>query len=152
MINVLKSDKQYNKFDKAWVLNNKLYATNSYVILSHDLKLPNGVITLENLIKVRDKAYKFSEVLENTKLKYHQENTSGNILIHCFMGASRSASIVIYYLMQTQKKEDDTHYTFDDAVSFLKDKRIVVNPTFRLTKDLAQSVMIKKEQKNLCHY
>ncbi|AYV77013.1 MAG: dual specificity phosphatase [Barrevirus sp.] len=81
-------------------------------------------------------------------IKYHQENTPGNILIHCFMGASRSASIVIYYLMRSQKKEDNTYYTFDDAISFLKDKRIVVNPTFRLTKDLAQSIMIKPGQVN----
>jgi protein-tyrosine phosphatase len=84
-------------------------------------------------------------------IKYYQENVAGNpsgdpcgnILIHCFMGASRSASIVIYYLMRSQKKEDNTYYTFDDAISFLKDKRIVVNPTFRLTKDLAQSMMVK---------
>lgn len=61
-------------------------------------------------------------------------NQEGNILIHCYMGASRSASIMIYYLM---KKYD---YTFDDALNFIKDKRIVVNPTFRLTKDLAQSM------------
>jgi len=34
-------------------------------------------------------------------IKYHQEHTNGNILIHCFMGASRSASIVLYYLIKT---------------------------------------------------
>ena len=79
-------------------------------------------------------------------IKFHQENTSGNILVHCFMGASRSASIVIYYPMRTQKKEDGTYYTFDDAISFLKDKRVVVNPTFRLTKDLAQSIMPPKKE------
>lgn len=83
-------------------------------------------------------------------IKYHQEHTPGNILIHCFMGASRSASIVIYYLMQTQKKNDNMYFTFDDAIAFLKEKRIVVNPTFRLTKDLAQSVMIKQENKEDC--
>ncbi len=82
-------------------------------------------------------------------IKFHQENTTGNILIHCFMGASRSASIVLYYLMRTQKKEDNTYFSFDDAVSFLKEKRIVVNPTFRLTKDLAQSIMIKTDVTNV---
>ncbi len=83
-------------------------------------------------------------------IKYHQEHTPGNILVHCFMGASRSASIVIYYLMRTQKKPDNTYFTFDDAIAFLKEKRIVVNPTFRLTKDLAQSVMVKPENKEDC--
>ena len=75
-------------------------------------------------------------------IQFHQRNTKGNILIHCFMGASRSASIVLYYLMRTQKHEDDKPYTFDDAVSYLKKKRITVNPTFRLIKDLASSISI----------
>jgi len=69
-----------------------------------------------------------------------RETTPGNILIHCFMGASRSASIVLYYLMRTMKHDDGKPYTFDDAVQFLRDKRIIVNPTFRLTKDLASSI------------
>lgn len=73
-------------------------------------------------------------------IKYHQENTEGNILIHCYMGASRSASVVIYYLMRTKKRDDGTPYTFDDALKFLKEKRPIVNPTFRFTKDLAKSI------------
>lgn len=68
-------------------------------------------------------------------IKYHQENTKGNILIHCFMGASRSASLVIYYLIKTKS------YSFDEALNFVKNKRAIVNPTFRLTKDLASSIM-----------
>lgn len=77
-------------------------------------------------------------------IKKYQKEMEGNILIHCFMGASRSASIVIYYLMRTHKHDDGRSFTFDDAVQFLRSKRITVNPTFRLTKDLASSVMVKK--------
>jgi len=55
---------------------------------------------------------------------------SGNILIHCYMGASRSASIVIYYLMKTR------NCTFEEALKYLIDKRPHVNPTFRFAKDL----------------
>lgn len=73
-------------------------------------------------------------------IKYHQENTEGNILIHCYMGASRSASVVIYYLMRTKKHDDGTPFSFDDALNFLKEKRPIVNPTFRFTKDLAKSI------------
>lgn len=73
-----------------------------------------------------------------------QNNNGGNILIHCFMGASRSASIVIYYMMKTMKHSNGRYYTFDDAVDYLKQKRITVNPTFRLTKDLASSMMVKQ--------
>jgi len=69
---------------------------------------------------------------------FYQKNNTGNILIHCFVGASRSASIVLYYLMKNKS------YTFDEALNFLKERRPIVNPTFRLTKDLASSFMENK--------
>lgn len=72
---------------------------------------------------------------------YHQRNTEGNILIHCYMGASRSASVLIYYLMKTQKNNNGEYLTFDEALNFIKSKRTIVNPTFRFTKDLAKSMM-----------
>ncbi len=73
--------------------------------------------------------------LERTYDDVLQCQENGNVLIHCYMGASRSASVVIYYLMRRHG------YTFDDALEFLRNKRSVVNPTFRLTKDLAESIM-----------
>lgn len=76
-------------------------------------------------------------------IQYHQKNTSGNILVHCFMGASRSASLVIYYLMKTKKNSNGRLFNFDEAVQFIREKRIIVNPTFRLTKDLANSIINK---------
>jgi len=69
-------------------------------------------------------------------INYCQQNIQGNILIHCFMGASRSASIVLYYLMKTMKHQNNIPYNFDDSIKFLKSKRKIINPTFRLTKDL----------------
>lgn len=80
-------------------------------------------------------------------ITHQQKHTQGNILIHCFMGASRSASLVIYYLMNTKRQANGNFFTFDEAVNFLRDKRIIVNPTFRLTKDLASSIMVKKINK-----
>lgn len=72
---------------------------------------------------------------------YYQNNEeykNKNILIHCFVGASRSATIVIYYLMKSK------NYTFDEALNYVRQKRPIVNPTFRLTKDLAHSIMVNK--------
>ena len=77
-------------------------------------------------------------------ITFHQENTPGDILIHCFMGASRSASIVLYYLMKKKRHVDGKAYSFDDALKFIKSKRTIVNPTFRLTKDLASSIYMNK--------
>ena len=45
-----------------------------------------------------------------------------NVLVHCMAGASRSATIVIAYLMWTKKMK------FDDALEFAKNKRSIVYP------------------------
>jgi len=71
------------------------------------------------------------------KIRKHQrKEKDNNILIHCFMGASRSATIVIFYLMKRY------NYTFDEAFAFIKSLRPIVNPTFRFAKDIAQSTII----------
>ena len=44
------------------------------------------------------------------------------ILVHCMAGASRSATIVIAYLMWIQKMK------FDDALNFVNSKRPIVDP------------------------
>lgn len=58
--------------------------------------------------------------------QFIKSNPSHNILIHCVFGASRSGSVVIYYLMK-EKKID-----FQTALLFVKEKRSIVrvNPGF----------------------
>lgn len=75
--------------------------------------------------------------------QYIKQRTDGNILVHCYMGSSRSASVVIYYITKTLKKENGQYYTFDEALEYVKKKRGIVNPTFRFTKDLAKSIMLE---------
>jgi protein-tyrosine phosphatase len=58
-------------------------------------------------------------------------NTKDNILIHCYMGSSRSATIVIYYLM---RKYD---MTLEQAIKFVKEKRNIVNPTNKFIEELS---------------
>lgn len=64
------------------------------------------------------------------KIKEFQKKNKGNILIHCVMGASRSASIVCYYLMR--------EYNFDPEKIYhaMKLKRECVNPTNIFYNDL----------------
>ena len=69
-------------------------------------------------------------------IKHHQDNTPGNILIHCFMGASRSVSIVIHYLMKTMVNKDGSNYTFEEALQYIKNKRPIINPTNKLSDDV----------------
>lgn len=45
-----------------------------------------------------------------------------NVLVHCMAGISRSATIILAYLMKTYK------YRFDDALQYVRARRPIVNP------------------------
>ena len=161
----------YNEYSTFWsrpthAIDN-IYLGSAFNAASYDLlkelnikMIINATTEISNYYEDNDEftyvRYKLYDNNKNSIKKYlersfndiqkQQQTVNGNILIHCFMGASRSASIVLYYLMRTKKHHDGRSYTFDDAVAYLKGKRITVNPTFRLTKDLASSVMEKDEK------
>lgn len=46
----------------------------------------------------------------------------GNVLVHCHMGISRSAAIILGYLMKTKQ------WTLEKSLWVLKVKRPIVNP------------------------
>lgn len=58
------------------------------------------------------------------------QSNGGNILIHCYMGSSRSASIVLAYLIYKY------NYSLSDALLFLKDKRNIVNINVNFIDDI----------------
>lgn len=64
---------------------------------------------------------------ENIKLHFEDsidfmKNAEGNVLVHCVSGISRSATIVIAYLMKIQDM------TFQQAFDFVKERRSIVSP------------------------
>lgn len=59
-----------------------------------------------------------------------RQNPKAKILVHCHMGKSRSASIVIYYLMRSRG------WSFEEALEFLKNKRPLVSPNVWYTRQL----------------
>ena len=67
----------------------------------------------ENIRIYLDGTYKFiDDALKN----------GGRVFVHCYAGVSRSASILIAYLMKAKKMK------FDEALNLLKSKRSKVNP------------------------
>lgn len=60
-------------------------------------------------------------------------NPDARVFVHCFKGVSRSASVVIYYLMRTQ------HLSFQEALNAVKEKRPSVNPHIYFWAMLANS-------------
>ncbi len=74
----------------------------------------------------------YLEKIYNQIISYQELNNNKNIFIHCFMGASRSATVVAYYLMKKH------NYSVDDAIKFMKHKRNVVNPTMLFYQELKE--------------
>ena len=68
----------------------------------------------ENILPYLDKA---ADLINN----FIKENKDKKILVHCFMGSSRSATVVIAYLIKYKG------YSRRDALNFLKQKRDIVN-------------------------
>lgn len=84
-------------------------------------------------IPIRDDNYEsiknyFKE--SHIMIKKFMENNDGNILVHCYMGASRSASIIINFI-STETQKDIT-----EVLEELTKKRPIVNLTEKLTRDL----------------
>jgi protein-tyrosine phosphatase len=74
----------------------------------------------------------YLELTYNEIIKFQRENPNKNILIHCFMGASRSASILTYYLYKKH------NYSVNDAIIYIKNKRDVVNLTVLFYNELCE--------------
>lgn len=63
-----------------------------------------------------------------------------NVYVHCAMGISRSASVVIYHLMRI------SGLTFDQAYTIVKNKRGIIQPNegfVRQLKDLEKKIVRK---------
>ena len=54
--------------------------------------------------------------------EFVQRNLDHNILVHCYMGISRSASFVIFYLMKVNK------WDYDTCIKFIREKRPSADP------------------------
>jgi hypothetical protein len=64
------------------------------------------------------------------KILEYQEKNDGNLLIHCFVGASRSVSVAIYYLMKKK------NMTLNEAIMYIKNKRYLIHPSETLLQSL----------------
>ena len=106
---------------------NQLKQNNIGMIVNVSEEIPNYYLEdfMYTRIPIRD--YNESSILEYlditiTKIhKYLEDNPDKNVFIHCFMGSSRSASVVIAYLIKYNQM------IYDDAYEFTKSKRPIVN-------------------------
>ena len=62
--------------------------------------------------------------------KFIKINSENNILIHCGLGVSRSASLVIFYLMKEKGWDYDTSYLY------IKERRPSIDPNYGFSQQL----------------
>ena len=112
----------------------KLEVSNINCVLTILSGFQNIMDCLVKKYKANSIQHKFIEAEDNTKtditiyidecLDYITNGLkSGNVLVHCFGGASRSASMVIAYLMKTQ------NLSFEESQAFVKAKRKRIGPS-----------------------
>ena len=122
---------------------NLLVDNNILSIVNVTNNIPNfyeddGLIYL-NIIKNDDGEDIFTyEELEQTYDFINKSNN--NVLIHCVFGRSRSATIVLYYLIKKY------NLSCNDALELLKKKRYYINPSLKFLDNLKK---ILNNQKNL---
>ncbi len=83
---------------------------------------------------IKDNNYDdISEILEQTYDLIDKHLTKGDgLLVHCYMGASRSASVIIYYLMRKY------NWTYDKSLLYVSEKRKLINLTHKFDLILRQ--------------
>ena len=70
------------------------------------------------------------------------DKNDGNILIHCYMGSSRSATIILLYLM------DKYDYSLEKALKFIKEKRDIVNINTQFIENLNKFIRNEYDNEN----
>ena len=82
--------------------------------------------------KLKENIYPFLNTCADSIHNYIQSYPNKNILIHCFMGSSRSATILMAYIIKYKG------YSRRDALNFLRDKRDLVNINIDFFEQLGQ--------------
>jgi protein-tyrosine phosphatase len=95
----------------------------------------NSKFTYYKFSILDEKKNKISDYFNNFINTYNKHRDK-NILIHCYMGASRSACLVLLYLIYEKKM------SFEDANNFLKEKRTIVNINIEFISELKKFLNI----------
>jgi protein-tyrosine phosphatase len=131
--------------DQTFIMDN-IYLGSAYNANNRDLLDKYNIKTILNVtddlpnlysetykyhsIKIRDSRDSFISKYLEESYKYITENNDKPILVHCYMGSSRSASVVIFYIMKKYNLK------FEVAYSIVKHKRNIINPNMNFVNEL----------------
>ncbi|CAM4572027.1 unnamed protein product [Lepidochelys olivacea] len=94
-----------------------------FICDSHFMRIPINDNYCEKLLPWLDKSIEF---IDKAKV------SSGQVMVHCLAGISRSATIAIAYIMKTMGMSSD------DAYRFVKDRRPSISPNFNFLGQLLE--------------
>ena len=122
------SDSEYFKTEKITAILSLVKETPNYV---EDENIKHKILPLEDLYSENITKY-FKECIEFIE-------NNGKVFVHCECGVSRSATIVLAYLMWK------THSTFNEAYSFVKKIRPEIDPNNGFRRQLKTFENLLKE-------
>lgn len=67
-------------------------------------------------------------------LEYKKNNPFKNIVVHCYMGASRSVSVIVYYLIKQYSM------TFEESIEVIKNKKHIINISTLFKKNICDLI------------
>ena len=128
-------------------IGNAYGASNYYILSENNIglivnvteEIPNyyenikdGFVYLQIIIRDQNSESVFDNLEENLSnmREYEQSHINKNILVHCYMGSSRSATIICAYLIKYY------NFTVSQSIEVLKSKRDIVNINTSFIEDL----------------
>ncbi len=138
-------------YDIKYIVNvtNEIPNYYEYNIISNNINDENTLLCSTNnldikylTIPIHDNSENFIYPYINQALEFIEEaqsNNDGNILIHCYMGSSRSASITLAYLIYKY------NFTLNKGLKYLKKKRDIVNINMNFINDIKKYFEITEE-------
>ena len=124
-----------------------IYIGDKYAAREEENLTKNNITTVVNCAQGLDSNYKEIKYIElmlhdnsrqdlfpklEVAYKFIKKNSKNNILIHCKEGRSRSASLVVFYLMK------ERNWDYDTCIKFIKEKRSIVRPNSGFVKQLKE--------------
>ena len=132
--------------DMDYICDN-IYMGDKYAARDEPYIIENNIDTVVNCAESVNSSYKELKFLElkmydksKQKLfpkleiayKFIKKNSKKNILIHCKEGKSRSAALVVFYLMK------ENGWDYDTCIKFIKERRPSISPNIGFVEQLKE--------------
>ena len=141
LFHILAPFKEITHIDNNIYLGNAYNASNFTYLKSFNIKIIiNASNEINNYFPEEFTYYKLLDIYDDNKSKINiyfdkfiniiNDNKNKNILIHCYMGSSRSACLVLLYLIKVKK------LNIDNAIQFLKKKSDTFNINIKFLNEI----------------